>query len=168
MADEDDSDRIKARTHSGYMLVYVKEDMIKETMALEKRTGVKAGEITEAVQERCRRELEEAEARKLARQEAASKVELRIVDEKLIRDNMHGFWNSEDLGKLDFKKTDYKRDKSVLELMVEEKFEKYFGYLARCEGKFCTTTLYFLKNHIKINQNACKMPSKFKNKTFEI
>ena len=28
---------------------------------------------------------------------------------------------------------------------VEEKFEKYFGYLARCEGKFCTTTLNFLK-----------------------
>ena len=26
---------------------------------------------------------------------------------------------------------------------VEEKFEKYFGYLARCEGKFCTTTLFF-------------------------
>ena len=25
--------------------------------------------------------------------------------------------------------------------MVEEKFGKYFGYLARCEGKFCTTTL---------------------------
>ena len=24
---------------------------------------------------------------------------------------------------------------------VEEKFEKYFRYLARCEGKFCTTTL---------------------------
>ena len=24
---------------------------------------------------------------------------------------------------------------------VEEKFEKYFGYLARCEEKFCTTTL---------------------------
>ena len=24
---------------------------------------------------------------------------------------------------------------------VEEKFEKYFGYLARCEGKLCTTTL---------------------------
>ena len=24
---------------------------------------------------------------------------------------------------------------------VEEKFEKYFGYLARCETKFCTTTL---------------------------
>ena len=27
--------------------------------------------------------------------------------------------------------------------LVEEKFEKYFGYLARCEGKFCTTTLFF-------------------------
>ena len=26
---------------------------------------------------------------------------------------------------------------------VEEKFEKYFGYLARFEGKFCTTTLKF-------------------------
>ena len=25
---------------------------------------------------------------------------------------------------------------------VEEKFEKYVGYLARCEGKFCTTTLF--------------------------
>ena len=24
---------------------------------------------------------------------------------------------------------------------VEEKFEKYFGYLARCEEFFCTTTL---------------------------
>ena len=24
---------------------------------------------------------------------------------------------------------------------VEDKFEKYFGYLARCEGKFCATTL---------------------------
>ena len=24
---------------------------------------------------------------------------------------------------------------------VEEKFGKYFGYLARCEGSFCTTTL---------------------------
>ena len=24
---------------------------------------------------------------------------------------------------------------------VEEKFEKYFAYLARCEAKFCTTTL---------------------------
>ena len=28
-----------------------------------------------------------------------------------------------------------------LHFMVEEKFEKYFGYLARCEGKFCTTAL---------------------------
>ena len=37
---------------------------------------------------------------------------------------------------------------------VEEKFEKYFGYLARCEGKFCTTTLKTSKNHAKINQNA--------------
>ena len=26
-------------------------------------------------------------------------------------------------------------------LEVEEKFEKYFGYLARCEAKFCTTTV---------------------------
>ena len=26
---------------------------------------------------------------------------------------------------------------------VEEKFEKYFGYLARCEGEICTTTLKF-------------------------
>ena len=27
---------------------------------------------------------------------------------------------------------------------VEEKFEKYIGYFkARCEGKFCTTTLFF-------------------------
>ena len=46
---------------------------------------------------------------------------------------------------------------------VEEKFEKYFGYLARCEAKFCTTTLKTSKNHIKINQNAGKMPSKFEN-----
>ena len=29
---------------------------------------------------------------------------------------------------------------------VEEKFEKYFGYLARCEGIFCTTTLLFFEN----------------------
>ena len=29
----------------------------------------------------------------------------------------------------------------VKEALVEEKFEKYFGYLVRCEGKFCTTTL---------------------------
>ena len=30
---------------------------------------------------------------------------------------------------------------SLLFQQVGEKFEKYFGYLARCEGKFCTTTL---------------------------
>ena len=27
------------------------------------------------------------------------------------------------------------------DIRVEEKFEKYFGYSTRCEGKFCTTTL---------------------------
>ena len=48
-------------------------------------------------------------------------------------------------------------------MQVEEKFEKYFGYLARCEGSFCTTTLKISKKFFKINQNACKMPSKFKN-----
>ena len=44
---------------------------------------------------------------------------------------------------------------------VEEKLEKYFGYLARC------TTVQpqkFSKNRIKINQNAWKMPSRFKNR----
>ena len=38
---------------------------------------------------------------------------------------------------------------------------KNFGYIARCEEKKCTTTLKISKNHIKIDQNACKMPSKF-------
>ena len=47
---------------------------------------------------------------------------------------------------------------------VEEKFEKYFGYLVRCEGKFCTTTLKNWKNLAKIDQNANKMPSKFQNR----
>ena len=28
-------------------------------------------------------------------------------------------------------------------IAVEEKFRKYFWYLARCEGKICTTTLKF-------------------------
>ena len=48
--------------------------------------------------------------------------------------------------------------------LVEEKFEKSFGYLARCEGKVCTTTLKNLTNHAKIVQNANKMPSKFQNR----
>ena len=47
---------------------------------------------------------------------------------------------------------------------VEEKFEKSVGYLARCEEKFCTTTLQNSKNHAKIDQNAHKMPSKFENR----
>ena len=50
---------------------------------------------------------------------------------------------------------------------VEEKFEKYFGYLARCEGKFCATTPKILKNQAKINQNARKMPSKFENRALK-
>ena len=50
---------------------------------------------------------------------------------------------------------------------VEEKFEKYFGYLARCEGIFCTTTLKNSKNRTKINQNAGKMLSKFENRALK-
>ena len=38
---------------------------------------------------------------------------------------------------------------------VEEKFEKYFGYLARCEEKNCTTTLIFL-NKSSQNQTKCR------------
>ena len=38
---------------------------------------------------------------------------------------------------------------------VEEKFEKYFGYLARCEGIFCTTTIFFQKKSSQ-NQPKCK------------
>ena len=37
---------------------------------------------------------------------------------------------------------------------VEEKFEKYFWYLARCEAKFRTTTLFVKTKSIKMNQNA--------------
>ena len=41
--------------------------------------------------------------------------------------------------------------------IVEEKFGKQiFGYLARCEGKFCTTTLKFLK----IKPKSTKMNEK--------
>ena len=50
---------------------------------------------------------------------------------------------------------------------VEEKFEKYFGYLARCEGKFGTITVIFSKTEAKINQNAGKMPSKFENRALK-
>ena len=39
---------------------------------------------------------------------------------------------------------------------VEEKFEKYFGYLARCEEKFRTTTLIFSK----IKPKSTKMHEK--------
>ena len=46
-------------------------------------------------------------------------------------------------------------------LLVEEKFGKYFGYSARCEGSFCTTTPKIANNRIEINQIAGKMPSKF-------
>ena len=37
---------------------------------------------------------------------------------------------------------------------VEEKFEKYFGYLARCEAKFCTTTLKNRNLNSKLDQNT--------------
>ena len=37
---------------------------------------------------------------------------------------------------------------------VEEKFRKYFGYFARCEDFFCTTTL--LKKKSSQNQAKCK------------
>ena len=41
---------------------------------------------------------------------------------------------------------------------VEEKFEKYFGYFARCEAKCCTTTLkinIFHQNDVKM-QTKCR------------
>ena len=47
---------------------------------------------------------------------------------------------------------------------VEEKIEKCFGYLARCEEKFRTTTLKKLVFRPKFDGNAWKMPSKFKNR----
>ena len=47
---------------------------------------------------------------------------------------------------------------------VEEKFEKYFGCLTRCEGKFCTTTLKIENFETKLVENAGKMPSKFQNR----
>ena len=37
---------------------------------------------------------------------------------------------------------------------VVEKFEKYFGYLARCEGKFRTTTLQNTKFGSKWDENT--------------
>ena len=40
---------------------------------------------------------------------------------------------------------------------VEEKLEKYFGYLARCEAKFRTTTLFFFR---KLKQKSSKMHEK--------
>ena len=49
-------------------------------------------------------------------------------------------------------------------ITVVEKFENYFGYLARCEGKFGTTTLKISKIASKSKKNTGKMPSKFKNR----
>ena len=37
---------------------------------------------------------------------------------------------------------------------VEEKFEKYFGYLARCDRNFGTTTLKIQNFGSKLDQNA--------------
>ena len=37
---------------------------------------------------------------------------------------------------------------------VEEKYEKYFGYLARCEGSFCTTTLKISNFGSKLDENT--------------
>ena len=49
----------------------------------------------------------------------------------------------------------------TLKKQVEEKFEKYFGYLARCEENFRTTTLKISKkshqNQPKCKQNAVKI-----------
>ena len=51
---------------------------------------------------------------------------------------------------------------------VEEKFEKYFRYLARCEDFFALQPYFFLKkNRIKIKQNAGKMTSKFENRALK-
>ena len=40
--------------------------------------------------------------------------------------------------------------------MVEEDFGKYFGYLARCVAKLCTTTLKNEKQKTSQNQRKCK------------
>ena len=45
---------------------------------------------------------------------------------------------------------------------VEEKFGKYFGYLARCEARFCTNynpkkLTIFIKMMSKCRQNAVKI-----------
>ena len=37
---------------------------------------------------------------------------------------------------------------------VEEKFEKYFGYLARCEGNFCIQTIQNRNFGSKFGGNA--------------
>ena len=44
---------------------------------------------------------------------------------------------------------------------VEEKFGKYFGYLARCEGSFRTTTLRIGNIGSKSDENAEFDPAKF-------
>ena len=49
---------------------------------------------------------------------------------------------------------------------VEEKFEKYFGYLARCE-EFFVYRPYKKTKQAKINQNARKMMSKFENRALK-
>ena len=41
-----------------------------------------------------------------------------------------------------------------VKLSVEETFGNYFGYLARCEGKFCTTTLNNQNLASKWDENA--------------
>ena len=48
---------------------------------------------------------------------------------------------------------------------VEEKFgEQIFRVFSEMRGKFSYYNPFFLKNQAKINQNARKMPSKFKNR----
>ena len=62
-----------------------------------------------------------------------------------------------------------RRDSILPDLQKLKKnfLKKIFGYLARCEAKFRTTTLFFKTNRIKINQNAGKMPSKFENRALK-
>ena len=58
--------------------------------------------------------------------------------------------------------------KKARQALVEEKLEKISGnYLARCEKKIFTTTLKISKQCIRINQNAGKVLSKFKNRALK-